>query len=115
MYVDPMGLCKEKFGECWVNCMENYPFINIALSLTPAGLLNLKTPFDIRQPGASWWTSIDRRLGFPIEGRGAFVRIAGGRAKYLGYGGTLVAATTAFGVGYFIGAAAYCTGQCLAE
>ena len=115
---DALGLqvCGAKvFRACWWDCMKSYPYIVAAVALSPAGLLNLKTPFDMRQPGASWWTSIDRRLGFPTGGRGAFVRIVGSRAKYAGYAGTVAAAASAFGIGYMAGASAVCTGQCLAE
>lgn len=103
---------KEKFWDCYSNCIRNYPYIRAAAVLTPLGLLNLKAPWEVRQ-GASRFTSLDRRLGFPVKGRGATViRGTAQRVKYLGRFGTLAAIGTAFGIGYLAGAVGSCIVQC---
>jgi RHS repeat-associated protein len=115
--VDAVGLdvCPDK-ENCWLKCMSEYPYLKEVIGIASMGLVsNMKSPSELR-PGSSMWTSLDRRLGIPIKGRGAVVfRGAIGRVKYVGRAGTVAAAAAAFGAGYALGASVSCLEQCMGQ
>lgn len=64
--------------ECWLSCLADDPLLLELLPGLAAPLLNAKTPGEMR-PGASRWTSIDKRLppwtgAKPNAGRNSFSR-----------------------------------------
>ena len=106
--------CGEKC-QCWLTCLRDDPLLPELLPGLGAPLVNLKTPGEVR-PGASSWTSVDRRLppwtgANPNSGatvtRGAIQRI-----KCVGRYGTAAAAIGAFTAGYAVGAAGRCWVEC---
>jgi len=115
-FYGPGASYKPPCQSCMEKCLNNYPFLPEALAMTPLGLLNLKNPITEMRPGASPFTSLDRRLGSRIVRGGATVtRGTLGTVKYVGRAGTAAAAGTAFGVGYTAGAIISCSAQCAAK
>ena len=103
---------------CLRNCLSEYPGLDIALAMTPAALLNLKSPSQIakKRPGASSWTSIDRKWP-KLPGanpKGGATRPAGtiGRLKPVGTLGTAATAVSTFGTSYGATALMSCVSQC---
>jgi hypothetical protein len=104
-YVPPAPSCME-------NCLNSYPGFRLAFWLAFGGLINAKGPFELRQD-ASLFTTIDRRLNWPLGKGGAVVMRNPIRGpKPVGPLGTAGAAASAFGVGYMAGAVARCACEC---
>lgn len=118
--MDSRGLepeCPGDFLGCLVDCLSSYPGLDLAFWGLGIGLgLNFKFPWEVR-PGASWFTSLDRRLPswmMPKVNTGATViRGRAGRIKFLGRFGTLAAALAGFSGGYIAGAGGVCIFDCL--
>ena len=108
----PGAFCKPRGPSCMEECLNSDPLLPFALGLTPLGLLNLKNPVTELRPGASPFTSLDRRLGWPLGKGGASVERVPGIVKPVGPLGTTVAVGTAFGVGYTAGAILRCSIEC---
>ena len=103
-------------SSCMENCLNNYPGPSAALGLTPLGLLNAKCPFTEYRPGAFPWTSLDKRLGWPLGRGGATVfRPIFSAPKPVGPLATIAAGGSALALGYLAGAIASCAGQCLGQ
>lgn len=104
--VDPLGLkggsgCKD--DDCWAKCLAADPLFRylVPFSILPA--VNFKTPGEMR-PGASPFTSIDRRLpgwtGANPNAGATVTRGSIGRIKYVGRYGTAAAAIGTFATSY---------------
>jgi hypothetical protein len=97
----------------WKQCLANDPLLPYVapFSLVPA--VNLKTPRDLRLPGSSLWTSVDRRFpGLPgaNPNGGAVARVSGTvqRIKFAGIYGTAAVAVGTFATTYSATAMARC-------
>ena len=102
--------------ELWQQCLIDDPlFVYVApFSLLPA--VNLKRPGELRLPGSSRWTSVDRRVpGWPgaNPNGGAVVRTVGSgtvqRVKFGGTYGTAAVAVGTFATAYSATAMLRCT------
>ncbi len=121
---DPEGLVNGSSAQMWMNsrgmhicawrqCLANDPLFSYVapFSLLPA--VNLKTPGDLRLPGSSPWTSVDRRFpGLPgaNPNGGAVARVSGTvqRIKFAGTYGTAAVAIGTFATTYSATAMARC-------
>lgn len=100
----------------WKQCLADDPLFLSVVPFSPVPLLNIKVSGDLRLPGSSGWTSIDRRFpGLPgaNPNGGAIARIAGTaqRIKFAGTYGTAAVAVGTFATSYSLTAMARCACQ----
>jgi hypothetical protein len=102
--------------ECWLTCLSEDPLLPDLLIGIGGPAVNLKRPGE-RRPGASPWTSVDRRLppwtGANPNAGATVTRGTIERVKCVGRYGTVAAAVGAFTAGYAVGAAGRCWVECL--
>ncbi len=110
----PDGYLFKTEPDCIQKCLDDDPLLSYAIALTPFGLVNIKNPIGELRTGASPFTTIDRRLGWPLGKGGAVVERIPGIVKYVGPIGTTSAALSALGIGYMVGAYLRCTVECAA-
>jgi RHS repeat-associated protein len=101
--------------KCWLSCLTNDPLLPELLAGFGFPFVNHKTPREMR-PGASSWTSVDRRLprwsGANPNAGATVTRGVIRRVKCVGRYGTVAAAVGAFTAGYTVGAAGRCWVEC---
>jgi len=100
----------------WKQCLADDPLFLSVAPFSPVPLLNIKVSGDLRLPGSSGWTSIDRRFpGLPgaNPNGGAIARTAGTaqRIKFAGTYGTAAVAVGTFATSYSLTAMARCACQ----